>query len=254
MRQFDRPQPPQQPQQPPMFKPQVIKTYWHDTNAFTEGLQIVGDLLYESTGLEGQSWFAKRKLMPNATAALRKKSLDAKYFGEGICVLGKKLYQLTWRNQLGFIYDAESFEKIGEFRYKGEGWALTTDGKQLIMSDGTPNLRFLDPSDPNKEIRSRLKVTVMGQTPQVPWSQLNEIEWYKGEILSNVWTTDFIYRINPKSGVVTGVIDCTELFPARDRPQSADVLNGIAYDAKLEKLYLTGKNWPKIYEVKLVPK
>ena len=159
-----------------------------------------------------------------------------------------KLIELTWRTQIGFIYDLNSFRRLGSFLYPGEGWALTTDGRRLIMSDGTPDLRFFDP-DTLKQT-GHLRVTNEGQ----PVANLNELEWVKGEIYANIWGTDRIARIDPRTGVVTGWIDLAGLLPLSERPGRDDVLNGIAYDAARNRLYVTGKNWPALFEIVLVPR
>lgn len=231
--QFDR------QQQLPLYTYKVVRTYPHDTTAFTEGLELHGGFLYESTGLEGRSFIGKRTL--DSAKYLQKVPLESRYFGEGITIFDDKLYQLTWQHQRGFIYDLESLKKIRTFDYYGEGWALTHDNESLIMSDGTDTLRFLDPK--TLKVRRKLKVTINGQSI----NQINELEWTKGEILANIWQKDFIIRINPQTGQVTGVIDMTGILPFQ-----ADVLNGIAHDAKADKLYVTGKLWKSLFEIKLV--
>lgn len=233
--QFDR------QQQPALYTYKVVRTLPHDTTAFTEGLEIHGGFLYESTGLEGKSFIGKRTL--ENPKYIQKVPLENRYFGEGITIFGDKLYQLTWQHQKGFVYDLESLKRIRTFDYYGEGWALTHDEDSLIMSDGTDTIRFLDPK--TLKVRRRLKVVSNGQ----PVTQINELEWVKGEIFANIWQTDYVVRIHPQTGQVTGVIDFKDLLPFQ-----ADVLNGIAYDAKTDKLYVTGKLWKSLFEVKLIRK
>lgn len=225
----------------------VVRTYPHDRGAFTEGLFYRDGFLYESTGLEGRSWIAKKELDTGKTVMQR--DLDRKYFGEGIVDWKDRLIQLTWKNETGFIYDLKDFKPKGEFKYPGEGWALTHDGKRLIMTDGTPFIRFLDP-ETLKET-GRIQVTANGK----PLENLNEVEFVKGEIYANVWQTNFIVRIDPATGVVKGVADLTGILtPADIAGKEIDVLNGIAYDAAGDRLLVTGKFWPKIFEIKLTPR
>ena len=227
----------------PVYGYQVVRTYPHDPNAFTEGLFLRDGFLYESTGLEGAS--SIRKLDLETGRVEMERSISSQFFGEGIIDWKDKLIELTWKNQVGFVYGLDDFETRGEFSYAGEGWALTRDDKRLIMSDGTSRLRFLDP-ETLKETGG-ISVTDEGK----PVDQLNELEWVKGEILANIWQTDRIARIDPVTGHVKGWIDLTGLLPANER-QRADVLNGIAYDAKTDRLIVTGKLWPRMYEIKLV--
>jgi len=170
------------------------------------------------------------------------------FFGEGITVLGQQIIELTWQTQTGFIYDKSSFRVLRSFNYPGEGWGLTNDGKQIYMSDGTAQIRVWDPAT-LKEVR---RITVKDGARSI--TQLNELEWVKGEIFANVWQTDRIARISPADGRVLGWIDLTGILPKSDRPDSDAVLNGIAYDAAGDRLFVTGKLWPKIFEIKLVPK
>jgi glutamine cyclotransferase len=231
----------------PVYGYKVVKSYPHDPGAFTEGLFLQGGFLYESTGLEGRS--SIRKVDLQTGKVILQRDIPATYFGEGIIAWNGKLIELTWQNQIGFIYDLSTFKPVGAFRYAGEGWALTHDGKRIIMSDGTSQLRFLDPTTLRET--GRLTVTDNGR----PLANLNELEWVKGEIYANIWQTDRVARIDPKTGKVTGWIDLSGLLDARsggrDQP---DVLNGIAYDATKDRLFVTGKFWPRIYEIKLVPR
>lgn len=232
---------------PPIYGYQVVHTYPHDKSAFTEGLFYLDGYLYESTGLEHQSQIRKERL--DTGQVLETHDLAPDIFGEGIVNWRGRLVQLTWRNQIGFVYDLKSFKLLRQFSYPGEGWALTQNGRELIMSDGTPAIRFLNPSTLTET--HRITVTYNG----APLDRLNELEWVKGEIFANVWMTNQIVRVDPKTGQVTGVIDLTGLLPAADQSGNIDdVLNGIAYDAKTDRLFVTGKRWPDLFEIKLVKK
>ncbi len=224
----------------------VVHAYPHDRLAFTEGLFYWKGDLYESTGLACCS--SVRRVKIETGEILQRIDLPREYFGEGIVNWKDKLIQLTYTTQVGFIYDFATLAKKGEFHYQGEGWALTTDGKRIIMSDGTPQLRFLDPETLAEQ--GRLTVTDRGQ----PVTNLNELEWIKGEIYANIWQQDRIARIDPVSGKVVGWIDMTGLLVGDDRTPGAEVLNGIAYDAQHDRLFVTGKYWPKLFEIKIVPK
>lgn len=231
----------------PVYTYEVVHAYPHDPGAFTQGLFFADGALYESTGLQGQS--SVRKLRLETGEVLRKVDLPGDVFGEGSTAWGKRLITLTWQSQVGFVLDLDSFEVTQRFSYTGEGWGLTHDTKQLIMSDGSAELRFLDPQT-LKEVR-RLPVTAAGQ----PVERLNELEWVDGAILANIWQTDRIARIDPKTGHVTAWIDLTGLLPMPYRKKDyTDVLNGIAYDAKTRRLVVTGKRWPKLFEIRLVKK
>ncbi|WP_297512554.1 glutaminyl-peptide cyclotransferase [uncultured Caulobacter sp.] len=224
----------------------VVKAWPHDTGAFTEGLFYRDGFLFESTGLKDRSFIRKWKLETGASE--QERLLDSRYFGEGIVDWKNRLYELTWTDEVGFIYDIDSFEKIGEFSYPGEGWALTRDDKRLMMSDGTSFIRFLDP-DTLKET-GRIEVTDHG----VPVRNLNELEWVKGELLANVWQTTRIARIDVKTGHVIAWIELAGLLKeAGVTGTQDDVLNGIAYDAAGDRLFVTGKLWPKVFEIKLTP-
>jgi len=225
---------------------EVIHAWPHDPGAFTQGLVFrEGDLL-ESTGLNGQSTL--RDVDLKTGRVLKRISLPADYFAEGLAVIGSRAFQLTWQNQKGFIYDAATFQSEGEFSYEGEGWGLATDGRWLILSDGSDRIRFLDPA--TFQVIRTISVTASGQ----PVERLNELEWIKGEIFANVWQTDEVMRIDPVSGVVRGIVDLSGLLPLDERPPGTDVLNGIAYDAAHDALFVTGKRWPKIFEIRLIPK
>ena len=230
----------------PAYYYELVKTYPHDTGAFTEGLFYLNGFLYESTGLEGQSSIRKVKL--ETGEVVQKVDVPSQYFGEGIVNWKSHLVSLTWKSQVGFVYDLNALKMQRRFNYKGEGWAITQDGKRLIMSDGTPDLRFLDP-ETLKET-GRITVTYDGQ----PVPQVNELEWVKGRIYANVWHTNMLIMIDPVRGDITGVVDLSTLMPNSERPPGPEsVLNGIAYDAGHDRLFVTGKNWPKVYEIRILP-
>ena len=226
----------------PVSKYKVVKSYPHDRRAFTQGLVYLDGVLYEGTGLHGQSGIRKVKL--ETGEVLQQRPLDSKYFGEGIVVWGKSIVQLTWQSEVGFVYDLTTFAPQRTFEYKGEGWGLTHDGKQIIMSDGSSSLRFLDP----QSLKETGRMTVRDNG--VPVKDLNELEFVRGEILANVWQQHRIARISPKTGDVTGWIDLTGLLTPSESA-GVDVLNGIAYDAAGDRLFVTGKLWPKIFEIKI---
>jgi glutamine cyclotransferase len=228
----------------PRYSYTVVRTYPHDPRAFTQGLQYLDGVLYEGTGNLGESSIRKVKL--ETGEVLQKRDLAKEHFGEGIVVLKSELFQLTWQSRLGFVYDRDTFAPKRTFRYAGEGWGLTHDGTTLIMSDGTDVLRFVDPA--TFKVRRTLKVTASGQ----PLRQLNELEYVKGEIFANVWMTDTVVRIDLKSGRVIGVIDLANLLTPAERART-DVLNGIAFDAAGDRLFVTGKWWPKLFEIRLRP-
>lgn len=228
----------------PVYAYDVVHTYPHDPGAFTEGLFYLNGFLYESTGLERHS--SIRKVRLETGEVVQKRDIAAEYFGEGIVNWQGHLISLTWKSQLGFVFDLASFKLLRQFHYQGEGWALTQDGKQIIMSDGTAELRYLNPKTLLET--KRLAVTLDGK----PVTQLNELEWVKGEILANVWGTNWIVRIDPGTGHVVGLIDLSGLLGPDERAPGPDsVLNGIAYDARHDRLFVTGKNWPKLFEVRL---
>ncbi len=229
----------------PVYGYEIVHTYPHDPLAFTQGLFYLNGFLYEGTGLNNQSSIRKVKL---ETGEVRqKRDLSGDYFGEGIVNWKDRLLELTWQTNVGFVYDLSTFAPRSEFRYPGEGWGLTQDGKRIIMSDGTPQLRLWNPE--TLQETGRITVTADGE----PVKDLNELEWVKGEIYANIWQTDRIARINPADGKVVGWIDCTGLLSqAGETSGSEDVLNGIAYDAKANRLFVTGKKWPKLFEIRLV--
>jgi glutamine cyclotransferase len=224
---------------------ELVRTYPHDPSAFTQGLFFRDGILYESTGLHGQSTIRKVRLADGKV--LQSTSIPPNQFGEGSTDWGKEIVSLTWQDGVGYRWDRATLKPIGSFRYSGEGWGLTSDGKSLILSDGTASLRFLDPTT-FKEQR-RIQVTADGQ----PVAQLNELEWVNGEILANVWQSSRIARIDPTTGAVKAWIDLTGLERLAGGDRIDNVLNGIAYDARQKRLFVTGKRWPKIFEIKLKP-
>jgi|SRR5262252_5584146 len=223
----------------------VIHTYPHDPDAFTQGLIYVDGYLYESTGRNGKSSIRKVDLATGKV--LQHYDLAQQYFGEGLTNWDDDLVQLTWQAHLGFVYDRASFKWKRSFEYAGEGWGLTQDGKHLILSDGTPVLRFLDPQ--TFEETRRLPVTDEKGQPVV---NINELEYIHGEIYANIWETDQIVRISPKTGRVVGRIDLTGIIDKKTLSDPNAVLNGIAYDAKQDRIFVTGKLWPKLFEIKIV--
>ena len=235
----------QAPAPVPMFGYTIVHTYPHDRDAFTQGLQVVDGAFYEGTGLNGRSSIRKVKI--ETGEVLQKRDVPAQYFGEGITVRGNELFQLTWQSNVALVYDRTSFAPKRQFKYTGEGWGLTQDATSLIMSDGTEYLRFLDPATFAE--RRRVRVAVGG----TPLKNLNELEYVKGEVFANVWQTDYVARIDPKTGSVNGYIDFRGLLTPRER-EATDVLNGVAYDEKTDRLFITGKLWPRVYEVRITRK
>lgn len=230
----------------PMYGFIVKNTYPHDPAAFTQGLFFKDGQLYETTGRNGQSTL--RKVDLKTGRVLEKKALAPEYFGEGSTAVGPNIVGLTWQSNVGFIFDAKTFALKGRFNYKGEGWGLASDAKHVYMSDGTPEIRILDPN--TLEEQRRISVSNEGK----PVRELNELEMVDGQLFANVWGTDWIARIDPDTGNVVGWIDLKGLLPPEQRG-TADpdaVLNGIAYEPKQHKLYVTGKLWPKIFEIELV--
>lgn len=231
-------------QAPKQYTYRVVATYPHDAGAFTQGLFWLDGHLYETTGEVGKSTLRQVNLEDGRVL----KSVDLpRVFGEGSTNWGDQIISITWQDGIGYRWDRASFRQLGTWRYQGEGWGLTQNGRELIMSDGTAELRFLNP-DTFQEIR-RVRVTANGR----PVDRLNELEFIKGEVYANVWQTDEIVRIDPATGNVTGRIDLSQL--TRDTPGTGyeTVLNGIAYDEAGDRLFVTGKNWPRLYEIDLVP-
>jgi glutamine cyclotransferase len=222
-----------------------IKNSWpHDRRAYTQGLIFLDGILWESTGQYGAS--SLRKVELKTGKVIKQISVPGKYFAEGMTVFHNKVFQLTWQEHKGFIYDPATFQKQGEFSYTGEGWGLTHNSESLIMSDGTDQIRFLDPS--TLQTTRTINVTDRG----APVDQLNELEYIDGEIYANIYQTDRIARIEPETGRVLGWIDLTGLLAAKDRTGEEDVLNGIAYDETGKRLFVTGKMWPKLFEIEIV--
>ena len=221
----------------------LVKTYPHDPGAFTEGLFFHDGALYESTGLEGRSEIRKVSLKDGKV--LESRTLPQQYFGEGIVNWKDRLISLTWRHRQGFVWKINGFSPLSQFRYEGEGWGLTQDGHNLIMSDGTAQLRFLDP-ERFAETR-RITVTFNGR----PVDRLNELEYVKGEIWANIWYDNHIARIDPATGKVIDWIDITPLIKESGAHDSEAVPNGIAYDYKGDRIFITGKYWPKLFEIRL---
>jgi glutamine cyclotransferase len=221
----------------------IINTYPHDPEAFTQGLVFHKGYLYEGTGLHGHSTLRKVELKTGGI--LKSHRLPIEYFGEGITIWQNKLIQLTWQSHTGFIYDLQSFRLLRMFSYPTEGWGITCDGNNLIMSDGTAFLRFLDP----RKFTVVKQIEVKDRGRPVPY--LNELEYIKGEIFANVWDTGYIARISPQTGRVLGWIDLRGLYRLVDNGKRVDVLNGIAYDTKNNRLFVTGKFWPKLFEIRL---
>jgi len=228
----------------PIYDVEVVHTYPHDASAFTEGLFYLDGYLYESTGLEQHS--SIRKVRLETGEVVQKLDIPPQYFGEGIVNWQGRLISLTWKSQVGFVFDLRTFKLLRQFHYEGEGWALTRNDAELIMSDGTPELRVLDPK--TFAVTRRIEVTLDGK----PLRNVNELEWVKGEIYANVWQTNWLVRIDPSSGQVIGAVNLAGLLKREDIvPGQTDVLNGIAYDAKRDRLFVTGKNWPKLFEIRI---
>ncbi len=225
----------------PVQQVEVVASYPHDPEAFTQGLVFHDGFLYEGTGRNGQS--SLRRVDLGSGEILQRSNLGARYFGEGITILDGNIYQLTWQSHIGFVYALDSFKQEQTFFLPGEGWGITHNGTHLIVSDGTSTLRFLDPQS-FKEVK-RVTVTEGG----LPLDRLNELETINGEVWANVWYTNFIVRIDPESGKVVGKLDLSGLYQSR---QLDDVLNGIAWDADGKRLFVTGKLWPALYEIRVI--
>jgi len=232
---------------PSTFGYRVVNEYPHDRHAFTEGLAYVDGVLYEGTGLNGESTL--RRVDLETGEVLQAVGLSKEYFGEGIAVLGDRIYQLTWKNGVCVVLNRDTFELEKALTYETEGWGLTTDGDRLIMSDGTNRLYIRDP-----ETFEELDTIDVYDGARAIWN-LNELEVVDGEIWANVWQTDRIARVDPETGQVTGWIDLTGLLTEKDREKHpVDVLNGIAYDPETDRLFVTGKLWPKLFEIEVVPR
>lgn len=227
------------------YNVEVVAKYPHDTRSYTQGLFFQDGQMYESTGIKGKSTF--RKIELETGKSLKRLDFDSKYFLEGSVMFKDNLYILTWETKVAFVYDAETLEYKSTWKYPREGWGLTTDGKQLIASDGSSTLYFMD-----ENFALQRRVIVKYEDRPVRW--LNELEYINGKIWANVYMTDEIVIINPKDGRVEGIIDCKGLLPKQLRTPETDVLNGIAYNPEDGKIYITGKNWPELYEIRLVEK
>jgi len=228
----------------PTYGYRVVNAYPHDRSAFTQGLAFEDGVLYEGTGLRGHSTLRRVEL--ETGRILQTRELPARFFGEGVTVYGDRIIQLTWQSNMGFVYNKDSFELLQLFGYATEGWGITHDGQRLVMSDGTPTLHFLDPQTFG-EI-SRIEVC----DSDGPVTGLNELEYVRGEIYANVWPTDRIVRIAPQTGRVTGWIELGGLLSPEEQTEPVDVLNGIAYDPRNDRLFLTGKLWPRLFEIELI--
>jgi glutaminyl-peptide cyclotransferase len=239
----------------PIYSYTVVASYPHDPGAFTQGLVYLDGLLYEGTGGDKNYAYGpsslRRVTLETGEVQQPMVTLDGEYFGEGIAVVGERIFQLTWKNQRGFIYDRASFAKQGEFSYPTEGWGLTYDGSRLIMSDGSDTIYFADPEETVRSgalaVTGQIAVRAEGQ----PVTRINELEYIDGKIYANIWQTDLIAIIDPANGQVTGWVDLAGLLTEEERA-GADVLNGIAYDAANDRLLVTGKLWPRLFEVDLV--
>lgn len=225
---------------------EIVHAYPHDSGAFTQGLIFVDGKLYEGTGQEGRS--SLREVDLQTGRIVRKVDVPEPFFAEGITLLNGKIYQLTWQHQLGFIYNAQTLEKTGQFQYTGQGWGITNDGRSLIMSDGSNRIRFIDPDS------FRVTKTIAVTDGRTPINELNELEYVNGEIYANIWHDQRIVTIDPQNGRVTGWIDLTGLLQPGAVTDEEAVLNGIAFDQAGNRLFVTGKLWPQLFEIKLKPK
>lgn len=230
-----------QPRGPQVFGYRVVQAFPHDPQAFTQGLIYDDGFLLESTGKYGESTLRRVELESGRVLQMHRLSDDL--FGEGITIFNDRIYQLTWKNQVAIVYDRRTFDELGRFRYEGEGWGLTNDGTHLIMSDGSATLRFIDPKD--FRVVRRLLVRSLGRRVD----RLNELQYIHGQVFANILYQDRIARISPETGEVTAWIDLRTLWPGRRDRES--VLNGIAYDQQNDRLFVTGKNWPRLYEIRL---
>lgn len=229
---------------PKRYGYKVVKTFPHDKGAFTQGLVYDNGIFFEGTGQVNTS--SLRKVKIETGEVMNQLNLESPLFGEGIAIVGEKIYQLTWESKVGFVYDKSTFKLINKFYYQTEGWGLTTIGDKLVMSDGSNILYFIDTA--TFGIISKLEV----YDNKVKVSKLNELEYINGEIWANVWQTDLIARIDPKTGKVLGYINLANILPTADKDSNTDVLNGIAFDQAGKRIFVTGKNWPKLFQITLV--
>ena len=227
----------------PVYGYEIVHVYPHDHAAFTQGLIYLDGFLYEGTGMKGQS--SIRKVELTTGRVVQQKDIESQFFGEGLTDWGSELIEITWQTKTGFVWDRATFQLLKSFGYPGEGWGITHDSRRLIMSDGSAFLRFLDPSTLKETGKLQVKDGAK------PVENLNELEYYKGDVLANIWQDDHIARISLKTGQVVAWIDLSGILPRQDQ-EGVDVLNGIAYDAKGDRLFVTGKWWPKLFEIKLV--
>ncbi|SFN04799.1 glutaminyl-peptide cyclotransferase [Dokdonella immobilis] len=230
---------------PAVLEYEIVNTYPHDRGAFTQGLIFRDGFLYESTGLNGRS--SLRKVVLESGEVVQRENVATEYFAEGLTDWKHSLIQITWQSKRGIVYDLKTFKPTSGFSYTGEGWGITHDSKRLIMSDGTSTLRLLDPKT-FAQIGT-LEVTYQGK----PLANLNELEYVRGRIFANVWQSNSIVVIDPLNGRVIAQIDLPGLLSTADRGPGVDVLNGIAYDARHDRLFVTGKLWPKLFELRLKP-
>jgi glutamine cyclotransferase len=226
----------------PVLTVKLVRTYPHDPHAFTQGLEYYGGYLYESTGIAGQSTL--RKVALDTGQVIQKVGLPSEYFGEGLTIFREKIYQLTWLSKKGFVYNLRTFRQVGEFPYDTEGWGLTHDDRSLIMSDGTNKIRYIDPV--SFAVTRTIELYAEGQGV----ANLNELEHVKGEILANIWHSTRIARVDPRSGQIVAWIDLSSIV-AKEPHREEEVLNGIAYDKLADRLFVTGKNWSKLFEIKV---
>ncbi len=231
---------------PPEYTFAIVNVFSHDTSAYTQGLAYRGGFLYEGTGRNGQS--SLRKVRLQTGEVIQRVDLGSEFFGEGITIVKNKVLQLTWQSKIGFVYDLNDFHLLQKFSYSGEGWGLATNGHEVFLSDGTPVIRVLDPE--TFQEKRRLKVW----DGSSPVDQLNELEFVEGQIFSNVWHSNRIVRISPQTGEVVGWIDLTGLLSPIYRLEPEAVLNGIAYDPIRKRLFVTGKLWPSVFEIRIYPK
>lgn len=237
---------PPSPHRPQEYGFAIVAAYPHDTSSFTQGLAYRDGFLYEGTGREGQS--SLRKVRLETGEVTQQVNLEPDLFGEGITLLNAKVIQLTWKSEIGFVYDLNTFRLLRRFSYSGEGWGLATNGHELFLSDGTPEIRVLDGETFQEKRRIRV------HDGSTPIDQLNELEFVEGQIFANVWHSNRVARISPQTGDVVGWIDLTGLLSPMYRLEPEAVLNGIAYDAVRKRLFVTGKLWPRVFEIKLSPK
>jgi len=240
----------------PVYTYEIVNTYKHDSNAFTQGLFFHNGFLYEGTGGEGESNI--RKVEMETGKVVQQTDLDDNFFGEGATILNGKIYQLTWRGERAFVYDAETLKLVKEFRYQGQGWGLANDGTNLYMTDGTHVIRVIDP-----ETFKTVRTIPVFREDGKPLMQINELEWIKGELWANVWHSEapdilgkpnYIARLDPQTGKVLGWIDLQNISPDDVKRDSENTLNGIAYDAATDRIFVTGKQWKKLFEIKVKPK